>query len=353
MRVEGTPGTDVDGPTDRELLRGAVGLAGLAPSEHNTQPWRWRLHDDVLDLRADRTRRLPSTDEGARSVLLGCGCALHHLEVALAAAGRRVEVRRGSDEDPEHPLARIRLGGAADPDPRTARWFAAIPTRRTDRRRFSAREVGTDAVERLVDAARPYGGTVHLAVGATRQAVLDAARDADLAQRGHLDYAGELQHWTHRSAGDHDGIPATSRPGTPAAAYGDMAVRWMPAGTLDQPRSGLDVRDSSQLLLIAVPSDDTVSLVRAGEALSAVLLEAESLGLGVTPFAQPFEVPETRARVRQLALGRHRVPAIALRIGRRRPDAPGIPPTPRRPLQAVLTEEPVGTSVGSTRARRP
>jgi hypothetical protein len=327
-------------PSIRAVLRGAVAHAVLAPSEHNTQPWRWRLHGEVLDLRADRTRRLPSTDEEGRSVLLGCGCALHHLQVALATAGYRAEIRRGTDSDPEHPLARIRVHSRREPDARTARWFAAMPTRRTDRRRFSGQEVAPEAIDRLADAARPWGGTVHLAVGASRRVLLEAARDADRAQRERVDYAAELQHWTHRLAGAHDGIPASSRSSTPADLYGDVEIRWMPAGTLDRPRVGLDVRDSSQLLLVAASSDDTVSLLRAGESLSAVLLEAECLGLGVTPFAQPFEVPETRARIRCLAIGAHRVPAIALRVGRRLPGAATIPPTPRRPVDAVLTEEP-------------
>jgi nitroreductase len=327
-------------PADREVLRRAVAHAVLAPSEHNTQPWLWRLHGDVLDLRADRTRRLPSTDAQARSVLLGCGCALHHLQVALAAAGLRAEIRRGNDGDPEHPLARVRVHPGQEVDARTARWFAAMPTRRTDRRRFSGREIGPEVIERLADAARLYGGTVHLAVGTVREVVLEAAREADRAQRERVDYAAELQHWTHRLAGAHDGIPASSRPGTSGVAYGDMEMRWMPSGTLAHPRVGVGVRDASQLLLVAAPSDDTVSLVRAGESLSAVLLEAECLGLGVTPFAHPFEVPEVRARVSHLAVGAHRVPAIALRLGRRLPGAATIPPTPRRPLEAVLTEEP-------------
>jgi len=324
----------------RDVLRGAVAHAVLAPSEHNTQPWHWRLHGDELDLRADRTRRLPSTDEGARSVLLGCGCALHHLQVALAAAGYRTEIRHGNDGDPEHPLARVHIRPGPQADARTARWFAAIPTRRTDRRRFSGQEVGPDVVDRLADAARPYGGTVHLAVGATRRIVLDAAREADRVQRERLDYAAELQHWTHRLAGAHDGIPASSRPGTSGAAYDDVEMRWMPPGTLDRPRVGPGVRDSSQLLLLAAPSDDTVSLLRAGESLSAVLLEAECLGLGVTPSSQAFEVPEIRDRVSHLAVGAHRVPVIALRIGWRPHDAGTILPTPRRPVAEVLTEDP-------------
>jgi hypothetical protein len=272
-------------------------------------------------------------------MLLGCGCSLHHLRVALAAVGRSVEVRHGDDGDTEHPLARVRLLPGGPSDVRPARWFDAIPIRRTDRRRFAAREVDPDVVEQLAEAARTEGGTLHLLVGESRRVVLEAAREADQVQLARDDYAGELQHWTHRLAGARDGIPASSRPGTPAVVYGDVAMRWMPPGTLDHPRARPDQHDASLVLLLAAPSDDTVSLVRAGESLSAVLLEAAALGLAVTPFAQPFEVPETRERVRRLALGAHRVPAIALRVGWSPTDAATIPPTPRRPLNAVLVED--------------
>jgi len=35
-----------------------VGRAVLAPSSHNTQPWRFRVSDAVIDLFADRARAL-------------------------------------------------------------------------------------------------------------------------------------------------------------------------------------------------------------------------------------------------------------------------------------------------------
>jgi hypothetical protein len=79
-------------------------------------------------------------------------------------------------------------------------------------------------------------------------------------------------------------------------------MRWMPPGTLDQARARPDQRDASLVLLVAARSDDSVSLVLSGESLSAVLLEAAALELAVTPFAQPFEVPETREWVQRPAL---------------------------------------------------
>ncbi|WP_018332237.1 Acg family FMN-binding oxidoreductase [Actinomycetospora chiangmaiensis] len=311
----------------RDALRTALGDAVLAPSEENTQPWRWRLHGEVLDLRADHARRPPAADGRSLGLFLGCGAALAQLRISLAAAGWCARVRHGSDRDEDHPLARVTVSAADGPvDPRLRRWAAAIPTRRTDRRRFSGREVAPDDVELLIEAARPFGGTLHLMIGAARRAVLDAARRADRAQLARDEYAGELQRWTHRLAGARDG-----NPGAPAPHPRDLRT---------SAHAILDQYDAAQVFLLAAQADDPVSVVRAGESLGAVLLEAESLRLGVTPFTHALEVAGVRVRLQRLALGAHRLPVVALRVGRPLPHAAPIPATPRRPLEQVLVEEP-------------
>ena len=49
------------------LLRMAVEHAILAPSSHNTQPWRFQIRDDVLELFADRMRALPGRSRPPRA----------------------------------------------------------------------------------------------------------------------------------------------------------------------------------------------------------------------------------------------------------------------------------------------
>ena len=44
--------------TVREKLEALVAFAVRAPSSHNSQPWRFRVVDDRLELRVDGTRRL-------------------------------------------------------------------------------------------------------------------------------------------------------------------------------------------------------------------------------------------------------------------------------------------------------
>lgn len=322
----------------REAFRQAVARAVRAPSEHNAQPWHWVLGPDRLELHVDRTRRLPFTDEQGRGVLLGCGCALHHLRVALAERGWHADVRHELD-DGERPLARVRIRPAdGDLDERTRRHATAIDRRRTDRRRFSGRSVSTDVVDALDDAARPFGGVLHLAFGHDRALVVEAMREAAEQQPQREGCASELHHWTHRYAGSHDGIPADVRLDGPPPAYGDLVLRWFPPGRLDQVRGGMDHEDASALAILTAVDDHPVSVLRAGEALSAVLLEAAAHGLAATPIIQVLEIPGTRERIRHAVVGAHRAPVVVLRVGWPLPLAAPLPPTPRRPLEQVLTE---------------
>lgn len=91
----------------------AVEQALRAPSVHNTQPWRWRIRPEAVELHADWRRHLVATDPDRRDLILSCGAALHHLRVALSAQGLAVRVDRlpGSRE-PWPPRHRHHPAGA-------------------------------------------------------------------------------------------------------------------------------------------------------------------------------------------------------------------------------------------------
>ena len=92
------------------------------------------------------------------------------------------------------------------------------------------------------------------------------------------------------------------------------------------------------LAILTAVDEEPVSVLRAGESLSAVLLEATALGLATTPITQVLEVAETRERLRHLVVGAHRPPVVALRLGWPSDRGEALHPTPRRPLDQVLTE---------------
>ena len=51
---------------DRAVLEAVLDLAARAPSPQNSQPWRWQVYPDRLDLYAERDRQLRAGDPDGR-----------------------------------------------------------------------------------------------------------------------------------------------------------------------------------------------------------------------------------------------------------------------------------------------
>ncbi len=87
-------------PLSAADVAAVVAMAGRAPSVHNTQPWRFAIHDSAIDLLADTSRLLPSIDPDGRELMISCGAALFGLRLGMRSrAGCRSpscsQIRRG------------------------------------------------------------------------------------------------------------------------------------------------------------------------------------------------------------------------------------------------------------------
>src|SRR5689334_11811216 len=69
----------------RRVLMAAV----AAPSIHNSQPWRFRLHMGAVDVLLDRERQMHVADPSGRELTLSVGAAVFNLRVAMLAGGRQ------------------------------------------------------------------------------------------------------------------------------------------------------------------------------------------------------------------------------------------------------------------------
>jgi nitroreductase len=320
---------------DRITARAVIALANRAPSVHNSQPWRWRIGPASIHLFADPARALPATDPEGRDLRLSCGAALHHLRTGLLAAGMATTVHRLPDPDQAEHLAAVepRPGFPSPDDLALAR---AIETRRTDRRVFSTWPVPPQMLEVLTAAADRQGARLMvLERESHRYAVARLVECAAVEQALTPDLAGETAAWTGRSRGAREGVPAAN---VPARPEGTVPVRHFADGEQQQSQLGSHESDGTVLALLSTAGDEPLDQLRAGEALSAVLLTATRFGLATDPISQPLEVPSTREELRSSLLGGTAAPHVLLRLGWAPISTTPVPQTGRRPLADTIED---------------
>lgn len=317
--------------SEHEALETAARDAMRAPSVFNTQPWAWRIDGTALELRADWSRQLNRVDPDGHFLLLSCGAALHHARVSLAAGGWVTEEERPEPGALGDLLARICIVGRREPRLAALELRDAMGRRRTDRRPFGDEPVSPADLRTLELAAAAEGVRVHRVRYDQMPMLAVAVAAAGATELADPDYVNELIRWTNRPAWSGDGVPA----GT--------AVRRVPRRVPVRefalaPNEGAPVEPGGDrgaaYLVLHGEGGEGRHWLRAGEALSAVLLSAVSRGLAVAPITDVLEVAHPRDLIIGL-LDQPGVPYVIVRCGHS--TEPGAPAeAPRRDSTEVI-----------------
>ena len=321
--------------TVEEQIEFALRCAILAPSSHNTQPWRFRVEDGAIELLADRSRALPVVDPHQRELAISCGAALFHIRVALRALGRDPLVERtppGADPD---LLARVRVGSGATPAEEELRLLAEIPRRHTNRSEFEHRPLPRQLGPRLKRAVATEGAELVLvSAGRAKQQIAALIAEADQRQWSDSAFRSELAEWTRPNHSDRrDGIPGYGLGrGRASSVITPILIKRFDLGDKQGERNSRQAEGAAAIACISTEGDERADWLTAGEALAHVLLLAQAEDVSASFVNQPVEDEELRGRLAAILDGRG-IPQLALRLGFAREPAH---PTPRRPLDEVL-----------------
>jgi nitroreductase len=314
-----------------DVLTAAAATAGYAPSIHNTQPWRWRLVDDNLDLYLDRSRVLEVTDPDTRLATLSCGAALHHARTIISAEGWRATVTRMPDAADQTHLAHLHVEGPAPAEPEAVRHVRTIPLRHTDRRPVIGAPVGSEDRRAITASVLAEGAWLYLLSANQVVELSAAAGHAQRADGANQAWQAELAYWTAvtrpSDTGTPDGAipqpePLTTMPGPDVGHPGDLPM------SAERDRAAL-------FAILYGHSDEPRDWLRAGEALSAAWLTATERGVSVLPLSAPVEVIGTRETMRRLLSYLHH-PYLVLRFGTTDRASAEAHQAPRRPADQTI-----------------
>ena len=269
-----------------EKLTFLLNYAILAPSSHNSQPWKFNVTKDEILVFADKSRSLQVADADQRELYISLGCALENLIIAADHFGYNCSVAYFPGE--KDLVAKVVLQPEANPS-RDPRLFSAILSRQTNRNPYEMRAISETDLETIKSLSSDPDAAIFLANdSATKKSFQDLVVQANGIQYSDANYKSELGHWLGQGVMGPTGVQAK---------MAQLAVVFLDMGPQQTKKDALLIKSTPYLGFISTANNDSISSLKAGRTLERFWLAATALGISLHPMSQALEVQQTKANL--------------------------------------------------------
>jgi hypothetical protein len=320
-------------PTEPSL-RDFVRFATLAPNSHNTQPWKFRLGTDAIDVLPDFSRRTPVVDPDDHHIYVTLGCAAENALIAGNASGRPAEASVIA-EGANGVAVKVSLGRGGQTDTELSN---AIPSRQSTRSDYDGQQISVDDLRRLEQAAALPGVETLLIMDRSRlERALEFIVEGNSAQVDDPAFVQELKDWLRFNAdsalrsGDGLFSKCSGNPTMPTWLGNFMFDRVFTKDA-ENARYTSQLRSSAGLAVFVADAEGQEGWIQAGRSFERFTLQATVLGIRHAHLNMPIEVPGVRPAFADWLGLTGRRPDLIVRFGR----APPMPLSMRRSLDEVI-----------------
>jgi len=315
------------------LMKEMVRYGTLAPSGHNTQCWKFQIHDRSITILPDLFRRTPVVDPDDHHLYTSLGCAVENLAQAAKAFGfmahgkfcpesdGSIEVTLEPSKTEESPL------------------FKAIPYRQCTRTDFDGLPLSSQELQLLELAGTGNGvAVILLTEQEAMEKVLEYVVQGNTMQIKNPAFVSELESWIRFGDGEAirtgDGLPSRVTGNPPAPRLlGRLLFRASFRAKPENDKCARHIRSSAGIAVFVSEVDDKPHWVEVGRCYERFALQATALGVRNAFVNQPVEETGLRPEFAEtFGIGDGR-PDLVVRFGRGKE----MPHSLRRPVEAVVT----------------
>ncbi len=307
-----------------EMLTFLLNYAILAPSSHNSQPWKFNVTNNSILIFADKSRWLQVADEDQRELYISLGCALENLIVAADHFGYNSSVvyLPGEKDLAAKVILQPSTNSSGDP-----RLFSAILSRQTNRNPYETRAISESDLESMKSLSSDADASIFITRDlAIKKSFQDLVVQANGIQYSDADFKSELGHWLSQGVMGPTGVQAK---------MAQLAVVFLDVGPEQTEKDALLINSTPYLGFIRTANNDSISSIKAGRALERFWLCATALGISLHPMSQALETEQTKENLTGLLPGPSEMRQVqqAFRLGYA---GSAEEHSTRRPLKDVL-----------------
>ncbi|MFZ4715874.1 MAG: Acg family FMN-binding oxidoreductase [Bacteriovoracaceae bacterium] len=311
-----------------ELIKSAI----LAPSSHNTQPWKFHLEKKSISIFPDFSRRCPIVDPDDHHLFVSLGCAAENLVQAARARGQMTEAL--IDFDQNHKIE-FHLSPTKSVQNSLSQ---AIAIRQCTRTEYNGQKLSSDEVRILTDAGSGNGVHCHMFTEKNSlEKILEFVVQGNTSQMNDPAFITELKTWirfnNHEAKNSGDGLYSltTGSPNIPTW-LGKIIFKKVFKVKKENEKYCKHIRSSAGIAVFTSEKNDIKHWIEVGRCYERFALQATLMDIRSAMINQPVEVAKIRpVFANYLGIGKQR-PDLVIRFGR----GPIAPRSMRRKPQSIL-----------------
>lgn len=299
-----------------EWARFLLSFAALAPSGHNSQPWKFKIESNNQVLFFENSQRsLSQSDPGKRQLYISMGCAIENFCVAADHYGFNVDVEHVFEGEYVSRATLHKKKGEASAD--SSHLIFSIPKRRTNRNKYTQQILG-DAVRGELENLSNEGAKIFTV--SEKSKILRLAEISLNAQIEVMDrdaFREELSHYVKSNfTNDFVGMPGfTLGMPAPISIFASKIIKRINMSRLSKKQDeNVLKKHTPAFLLVATKSDEKKDWIIAGRVFERAWLLAERNGISFSPLAAGVQVGEYFKEIQSI-LGTAFRPQVLARLG--------------------------------------
>lgn len=294
-------------------LRFLVNFAILAPSSHNSQPWKFQVTGRKIYLLPDFDRALPHSDQNHRQLFISLGCALENLLIAADYYGFETS---WAYQETNHVIE-VSFNKVREHTGNETHLIFAIAKRRTNRNKYVEGLPNESFFEKLQSHSTTNSQISFIKDKEAKNKIAEIVSKALAVAMEDKLFRRELSQYVKPNT-------TKSSLGMPASGFGIPTLLSFiaPALLKHLNMSKLTKKQDLSLLkdhtpvfgVIATAEDNPKSWIEAGLLYERVALEAEKEKLSTAPLAAAIQIKDFYKQLQNI-LGTNQRPQVFFRLG--------------------------------------
>ena len=307
-------------------------FAVLAPSSHNSQPWKFRVDENQIAVLPNPERLLDVADHDRRFLYIALGFALENILIAADYYNLETQVEY-FPANMQSAAAKVSFKENPDPSQKSQKHLIfAIPQRRSNRNKYTQQMPNEEFLDQIKNSSTAEVEVTLVTERANKEKIADMLMQARLRAFDNKDFRAELANYKRNNLTRSSfGMPGfTMGFSTPLSLVAPFLIRHVNVMKLIKKREEELLKKYTPVLaIISTKEDSNLAALKAGQTLARVTLEAERQKVQTAMSAVPLNPKELRGIIHTTFR-----PQLLLRMGY----ANQIPKhSPRFTVSEVLT----------------